>query len=128
MISWEGLQTLDSSVLNFAIGRTPEVNKAYFAKKQEPGYMDSLVSMISTYLIHNNGYWIRDNDFPYDFKGIPIVHKVFWFNKPTSMSEAKCIVSRNTSISAEHLVICASSAPLKSVPDIDHYHVFISQH
>ena len=66
MISWEGLQTLDSSVLDFAIGRNPEVNKAYDMKKQEPDYMNNLISMISTYLIQNNGYWIRDNDFPYD--------------------------------------------------------------
>ena len=128
MISWEGLQMLDSSVLDVAIGRTPEVNKAYALKKQEPGYMDKLISMISTYLIQNNGYWIRDNDFPYDFKGVPITHKVFWFNRPTSMTEAKCIVSENIGISSDRLVICATSAPLKSVPDIDHYHIFISQH
>ena len=127
MISWEGLQTLDSSVLDFAIGRNPEVNKAYAMKKQEPDYMNNLVSMISTYLIQNNGYWIRDNDFPYDFKGVPIVHKVFWFNKPTTMSEAKIIVSQNIGVSSDQLVVCATGSPFKSVPDIDHYHVFISQ-
>jgi hypothetical protein len=124
MTSWTELMHLDCTFICHPLVRDHSVLEAYHEKLEEPNFRKTFSDYIK-YNMTNLDYVLRENDFPY--KTDPnIEHLVFWFNGGNyTMSEAKQVILRITSLKTTDVVVCCNVPRLKSIPGIPHYQVFL---
>ena len=125
-VSWKHLQSLNCTVLTGPIARSPAVIAAYTIRRNEPNFKKNLIAATEKGICEHGDYWLRDNDFPYYIES-NIMHKVFWFNTncPISMNRCRDLVAMDLDITKDRVVVCCNDLPLKTVPEVEHYHVFV---
>ena len=124
-VTWEHLQTLDNTFLTKTLGRHPEVTKLYLSHLSEPGFKQSLVKKLKQNT--KSGICFRENDYPY-FLEKGITHYIMWFSDEyhIPMEKATSWVSIQTGKIPDKIVVCCNEQHMKTVPEIQHYHVFLS--
>jgi hypothetical protein len=132
-VSWEQLQTFDCSVITVQLGRTEAVARQYAEDRKRPNFRQQSITRIKSDLNESEcGICLQDNDYPYMLeKGV--VHCVLWFNKSSTMEldVAKYWVAGYlktagaTELSVDQIVLCCNPPEYKTIPEIEHYHVFI---
>lgn len=122
--TWTHLLTLDQSIMTQQLDRDAVVDQEYRQKRELPGFKEQFLNYIYSG-IEDAGYWLRYNDYPY-LMPQGVCHRVFWFVGDISMRQAKGIVCRDLDICSDQVVVACNSLPLKTIPELDHYHVFIN--
>jgi len=127
MTSWTQLQALDCKYLDVPLERDPAVAGQYMELQKDPTFKPRLLGHINDYL-DEFGHWLRDNDYPYLFcceEEEEIVHKVFWFRGELDMESVKLMVAEELAVDSTDVVVCCNNPTLKTVPEINHYQVFV---
>lgn len=127
MLSWEQLMELDTNYMTSIIPRAPWVAAEYDHNMSKPEFKQSVISMIIEGLSGSDyDYWLRPNDYPYLMPD-GVQHVILWFKagRFDSMQDAKQTLIRQHGIDPEQIVVSCNAHNLKSIPEIDHYHVFI---
>jgi colanic acid biosynthesis protein WcaH len=125
-VAWDTLRQFHGRVLTVALPRHPQVAAQYLEDKANPKFQEQLVALLREGLTERDGIWLRPNDYPYYIES-SVKHYVIWFTADptvfTMHSALEFLVGLR--YSRDHLVICCNDSSLKSVPEVNHYHVFI---
>jgi len=127
-LSWETLKKLNLQILSETLPRKLSVQQSYMAQRNDPKHQPTLVAMIRDGLRDRKGIWLRKNDYPYHTPS-DVEHLVLWFTdtEPVlSLQEAQSWVADYLGLQETQIVVCCNAPCLKTVPEISHYHVFIS--
>jgi hypothetical protein len=126
------LQLLDAQTVHFALARDPIIQASYKQRprEQRDNFVDSLFDdrLVDTTI----SYRFISNDFPY-FVQNGVLHYVLWVR-----SGAETDVSFIRNIISDHIIdkfhkplefyFYTNSRENKSIPEIDHFHVFINRY
>lgn len=124
-LSWETLKKLNLQTLAETLPRKLSVQQSYMVQRNDPKHQPTLVAMIRDGLRDRKGIWLRKNDYPYHTPS-DVEHLVLWFTDPVmSLQEAQSWVADYLGLLETQIVVCCNAPCLKTVPEINHYHVFI---
>lgn len=123
-LSWETLKKLNLQILTTELPRKVSVQQSYMVRRNDPEHQPTLVAMISDGLRER----LRKNDYPYHTSS-DVEHLVLWFTDIVlSLQEAQSWVVDYLGLPKTQIVVCCNAPCLKTVPEINHYHVFITGH
>ena len=118
--SWNELTPYHCQMVNILIHRTLEVNNKYACDK-ENGTCSKNLEHIKNLLIIDS-YCILQNNYPYNLEE-NIDHFCFWFSQKYTMDEALIIIKNK--FNTDNVIIFCNAHSIKSVKEIEHYHIFI---
>jgi hypothetical protein len=121
MIDWNDLITYHLSVVNDKIQRKKEVQENYINNNTKYQKIDFIKQMLLM-----NDYYISLNDYPYNLCD-NIEHYLFWYKNVFSFEDALQISFDYFKKSDNEIIIFVNSEKNKSVPEINHYHLFIKK-
>lgn len=121
MKSWNDLLEYDETVVSTAIGRKKEIELLY--KNNSEDNRRRFIQNIKNFM---DDYYITLNNYPYDIS-YEIVHLIFWYSNKNTMSfkEVKLICSEIFCTHKDNIIIFSNDQKTKSIPEINHYHVFL---
>jgi len=127
VMSWDNIKKLDLQILTKSLLRAPSVQRLYMEQRNDPTHQPRLLTMLRNGLCRHNGIWLRENDYPYQTPP-DVEHHVLWFSDTetiSSLQTAQSWVIDYLGLDETQIVVCCNDIQLKTVPEINHYHVFI---
>ena len=118
--SWNELKKFHCKYLEIVIPRKTEVLCQYENDKQN-GICQLQLDKIKDFLKINN-FLINENSYPYNIDK-NVQHCLFWFSKGYTMNDTLQIAYKY--FNTHNIIIMCNIQSLKSVIDIEHYHLFI---
>lgn len=118
MITWNELQKYNMTVVSIRMPRAPEIEAKYDQCVTKKKNLQDIKQIVAT-----NGYLLTENNFPYKTES-SVAHLVFWFSGNYTLKQAQELCQ---SILKRDIVIFVNDMTVKSVLDIDHYHVFVQK-
>jgi len=120
-ITWQSIGSLNFTVLGGnGLPRSDNNKKKYLVLSKED--KNRKLERIKL-TVNELGYFLMQNDFPYDFTD-DIIHYVFWYKNYITMQQAQEIINTLIHVGLENIIVCENNADIKSVHDIEHYQVF----
>jgi hypothetical protein len=117
---WDDLIKYNCKVLEYVIPRKQEITDNYENDKIN-GKCDENLKIIRLQLTINK-YLILINKYPY-YLDDNISHYVFWFRGEYTMEEVMEISKQY--FKTDKIIVTTNAQHLKSVPDINHHHIFV---
>ena len=118
--SWEHLTQYHCQYLDIVLSRKKEIACQYEIDKHN-GTCSANLEKIKEFL-KTNSFLIWTNSYPYDVE-LNVRHYVFWFSQNYTMEDAVEIAKVH--FKTDNIVIMCNIQSLKSVLDIEHYHLFV---
>lgn len=121
---WTRVQQFHLKINSHMFTRTPKIDLLYNLTKGQ--IRNNFIHRVD-FSLQNQPYLIWDNTYPYDLPH-EIIHQVFWFKGNNySMNAAWEICQKHyPTINSENIIVFSNSPHLKSIPEIQHYHIFIN--
>lgn len=115
-IGWSELKKAHLSIISYKIPRNPLVHNQY-QKHDKTKFVQELL-----HDLQDLDWIIRMNGFPYELHNIE--HWVFWYKDSLDMTDALHIARKVMGIN--DIIITCNMADNKTIPEINHYHIFVS--
>lgn len=126
LMNWDELRGLHNTILVKPFRRDPKIQDIYMKKRAALNFQQELIKRITHDLSKTNGITLLENTYPY-ITPPNVLHNVLWFtNNDMTMEQATCWIIEHTALPKSNIVVCCNDLSLKTVPEINHYHVFIN--
>jgi hypothetical protein len=125
--TWEYLHKFHLKACDVALGRTGEVQRAYMHNALQESHEERVVRLKNE-IDDDQCCRLCPNPFPYWLAprddGRPIQHWLFWTKAKHSMQDALRI-AREEFLEGTEVIITMNAPTHKTVPEIEHFHVFV---
>ena len=122
--TWADLRKYHMRVCDVTLGRQPAVQRDYTRHMLKTPREERVARVRQR--LHGNDHALLPNNYPYWIAplddGRVVHHWVFWTEAKHTAAEAVALSQR--ALNVADVIVLESSAANKSMPEIDHFHVF----